>query len=87
MPLRRSPVELRPLRSFLNGAFWFFSNPGVTQMTKLFSIIRNFSSNEDGATMVEYGLMLALIAVVCLSAVTTVGTGAQTMFNSIAASL
>jgi pilus assembly protein Flp/PilA len=37
--------------------------------------------------MVEYGLMLALIAVICLVAVTSVGTGANNMFNSVSASL
>ena len=41
----------------------------------------------SGGTMVEYGLMLALIAVICLTAVTTVGTGAKGMFSSVGASL
>ncbi len=30
----------------------------------------NFFKDEEGATMVEYGLMVALIAVVCIAAVT-----------------
>ena len=37
--------------------------------------------DEEGATMVEYALMLALIAVVCIGAVTAVGTTAKTKFN------
>ncbi len=53
-------------------------------MTKL---IQNLWKDEDGATMVEYGLMLALIAVVCIAAVASVGTAANGKFTSIAASL
>jgi pilus assembly protein Flp/PilA len=46
-----------------------------------------FLRNEEGATMVEYGLMLALIAVVCIAAVTVVGTQASGIFSTIASSL
>jgi pilus assembly protein Flp/PilA len=56
-------------------------------MSKLLASVKSFVREEEGATMVEYGLMLALIAVICLTAVTSVGTGARTMFNSISASL
>ena len=56
-------------------------------MTKFIAVAKKFVRDEQGATMVEYGLMLALIAVICLGAVTTVGTGARTMFNSVSASL
>jgi Flp pilus assembly pilin Flp len=35
--------------------------------------IRNFFKDESGATMVEYGLMIALIAVVCIGIITTLG--------------
>ena len=44
--------------------------------------LRNFIKNEDGATMVEYALMLALIAIVCIVAVTTIGTEANTVFGT-----
>ena len=49
--------------------------------------IKRFFRKEDGATMVEYGLMLALIAIVCILVVTNVGTGASSVFSKIAASL
>lgn len=49
-------------------------------------LIQSFK-DEEGATMVEYGLMLALIAVVCLTAVTLLGTNVNTMFNTIAGAL
>jgi pilus assembly protein Flp/PilA len=56
-------------------------------MANFVTAAKNFVKGEEGATMVEYGLMLALIAVICLTAVTSVGTGAKTMFTSVAASL
>jgi pilus assembly protein Flp/PilA len=57
-------------------------------MSKLFAATKKFFvRKEEGATMVEYGLMLALIAAVCLVAVKLLGTNASTMFNSIAGSL
>jgi pilus assembly protein Flp/PilA len=40
--------------------------------------IRNFFKDDSGATMVEYGLMVALIAVVCIGIVTTLGTNLKT---------
>ncbi|MGN6082310.1 Flp family type IVb pilin [Trinickia sp.] len=44
---------------------------------------QRFMRDEDGATMVEYALMLALIAVVCIVAVAAIGTGANGMFTTI----
>jgi pilus assembly protein Flp/PilA len=56
-------------------------------MTKIASIARSFVRDEDGATMIEYGLMVALIAVVCIGAVTLLGTGANATFRRAAAAL
>ena len=42
---------------------------------------------DEGATMVEYGLMLALIAVVCIVAVGLIGTRANIMFTAISNAL
>lgn len=53
-------------------------------MSKFFS---RFVRNEDGATMVEYGLMVALIAVACITAVTALGTSIQGIFGEIGGSL
>ena len=47
-------------------------------------MIKRFLKDEEGATMVEYALMLALIAAVCILAVTAIGTNAQNLFNTIA---
>lgn len=49
--------------------------------------MRNVLVSEDGPTAVEYAVMLALIVVVCLVAITAVGTNASTTFNNVAGSL
>lgn len=46
--------------------------------------IKSMLRDEEGATMVEYGLMLALIAVVCITAVALIGTHLSTLFNGVA---
>jgi pilus assembly protein Flp/PilA len=43
----------------------------------------NFLKNEDGPTAVEYAVMLALIIVVCIGAITTLGQNANTTFGSV----
>jgi pilus assembly protein Flp/PilA len=50
-------------------------------MTKALASLR---SNEEGATAVEYGLMVALIAIVIIVAVTAIGTNLDTLFQSVA---
>jgi pilus assembly protein Flp/PilA len=43
----------------------------------------NFIKGEDGPTAVEYAVMLALIIVVCITAVTTLGSNANKTFTSV----
>jgi pilus assembly protein Flp/PilA len=50
----------------------------------MLNTLKNFIRDDEGATMVEYGLMVALIAVVCIVAVTTIGTHLSTMFTNTA---
>lgn len=50
-------------------------------MIQLRSMIRQFIRNEEAATMVEYALMLALIAIVCIAAVEIIGTSARDVFT------
>ncbi len=40
-----------------------------------------FVKNEDGPTAVEYAVMLALIIVVCITAITTLGTVTNNTFS------
>ena len=46
--------------------------------------LRTLVRNEAGASLVEYGLLLALIAVVCLAAVTFIGQHTQSTLSSTA---
>jgi pilus assembly protein Flp/PilA len=48
------------------------------------NFVKTFLSNESGATAIEYGLIAALIAVVVITAVTTVGTNLKGTFNNVA---
>ena len=46
-----------------------------------------FVAREDGPTAVEYAVMLALIIIVCLTAIQNIGTRANATFQSVAAKL
>lgn len=48
---------------------------------------RRFLVSEDGPTAVEYAVMLALIIIVCLTAISAVGTQASTTFQNVATEL
>ena len=43
--------------------------------------VRRFLSREDGPTAVEYAVMLALIIVVCIAAIATLGSNANSTFS------
>ena len=45
--------------------------------------LKKFRRSEEGATMVEYGIMVALIAVVCIVAVGLLGTEINGVFTAI----
>ena len=47
----------------------------------------NFLKREDGPTAVEYAVMLALIIVVCIAAITTLGGNANSTFSGVANSI
>ena len=49
--------------------------------------IRNFFKDEVGASAVEYGLLVALIAVVIIAAVTSLGTAISGKFDSAATAI
>ena len=46
--------------------------------------VQRFLKSEDGPTAVEYAVMLALIVVVCLGAITSIGSNANDTFTSVA---
>ena len=49
-------------------------------MRKLARYVTDFVRREDGPTAVEYGVMLALIIVVCITALTTLGGNANATY-------
>jgi pilus assembly protein Flp/PilA len=50
-------------------------------------LINRFRRDEQGAALAEYGLLVALIAVVCIVAVTTLGTNISQIFSKIASAI
>ncbi len=57
---------------------------GIRLMKRL---LRDVLRSESGATMVEYGIMVALIAAVCIVIIGTLGGQVQTAFNTVSAQL
>jgi pilus assembly protein Flp/PilA len=54
-------------------------------MLKTFATrVIEFLKREDGPTAVEYAIMLALIVVVCIAAITTLGSNANSVFGNVA---
>jgi len=49
--------------------------------------VKHFLSDESGPTAVEYAVMLALIVVVCLTAISSIGTKSNTTFTRVANSI
>jgi pilus assembly protein Flp/PilA len=47
----------------------------------------DFLKKEEGPTAVEYAVMLALIIVVCLVAITSLGTSANLTFGNVASAI
>jgi pilus assembly protein Flp/PilA len=56
-------------------------------MKNLMNSVVNFLQREDGPTAVEYAVMLALIIVVCITAITAIGTNANKTFQNVADNL
>jgi pilus assembly protein Flp/PilA len=59
-----------------------FINEAVLRM-----LARMQSRDEEGQGLAEYGLILALIAVVCITALTALGEGVETKLNEVTAGL
>jgi pilus assembly protein Flp/PilA len=56
-------------------------------LSRLIRLKAMFRNSESGATAVEYGLMVALIAIVIIVAVTLLGTSLSSLFNTAATSV
>ena len=56
-------------------------------MKRLIDKAKDFVSGDDGATAIEYGLLAALVAVVIIGAITSIGTGLEKTFDSVTTKL
>ncbi|HEV3386638.1 MAG TPA: Flp family type IVb pilin [Gemmata sp.] len=56
-------------------------------MYRLFKSAVLFIKNEDGPTAVEYAVMLSLIIVVCIAAITTLGSNANAAFSFVGSTI
>jgi len=56
-------------------------------MAKFVNWVKKFVREEEGPTMVEYGLMVALVAVIALVGATALGVSVNAVFSSIAATI
>jgi len=55
-------------------------------MLKISNMIRRFASEEEGAALAEYGILVAFIAIVAITAVTFFGSKISSKFSSLATS-
>ena len=51
------------------------------------TVIWKLANDQDGAALVEYGMLVGLIAVICIVAVTNTGTKISKLFQRVAATL
>jgi pilus assembly protein Flp/PilA len=58
-----------------------------TQWDVLATWIRSHVNQERGASLVEYALLVALIAVVCIAAVSLLGSSASTKFSALGSAI
>lgn len=67
----------------------FNSCPGCNLLgaKNMKNLIVRFGNDESGATAIEYGLLAALIAVVMITAVTTLGSNLSKVFSNIATNI
>ena len=56
-------------------------------MTQIVQFVRSLRRREDGQDLLEYALLVALIALVCVGAVTAAGVKVGAVFNAIAAAI
>jgi pilus assembly protein Flp/PilA len=52
-------------------------------LSRFTKTVADFLVKEDGPTAVEYAVMLALIIVVCIAAITTLGNNAKSTFTNV----
>ena len=56
-------------------------------MVRFGELVRSMATDQEGATLVEYGILVALIAAVCIGIITTIGGQIQTGFANASAGM
>ena len=87
MAMAQAPPTMEPLPAKAGHPHKERQNTMIEFVINYLKLRLGVEDGEKGAALVEYGLLVALIAVVCLLAVTAVGTGVRDTFNGIVGSL
>src|SRR4029077_15967310 len=66
---------------------FLWTGKGIAMLSRFSEALVHFLKREDGPTAVEYAVMLALIIVVCIAAITSLGTNANATFTSVSTTL
>jgi pilus assembly protein Flp/PilA len=67
----------------LGGDNFLWTGKASDMVTRISRFVADFIEREDGPTAVEYAVMLALIIVVCVSAITALGSNANATFTGV----
>jgi pilus assembly protein Flp/PilA len=59
----------------------------TTAARRVLEVARRLMENEDGASLIEYGMLVMLVALLCIVAVQTIGSKVSNGFNSVNAGL
>ena len=59
----------------------------LTEDPSMKNFVIHFFEDESGPSAIEYGLIAALISVVCIAAMTAIGTNLKGTYNAVAAAL
>ncbi|MGA9060133.1 MAG: Flp family type IVb pilin [Terracidiphilus sp.] len=56
-------------------------------LLKLYVVFRDLKNCEEGQDLVEYALLVSLIALVCIAGISSIATAVNTAFNAVSSSL
>jgi pilus assembly protein Flp/PilA len=87
-----SPFDTRDdVKSAVEGGFQPIPENTVqrrgTPMTKLFAATKKLVREEEGASLAEYGLLLALIALICIAGMTVLGGNINSLFTVVSSTV
>jgi len=60
---------------------------GKPAMARFLIAVNRFGRDEEGASLIEYGLMLALVTIVCIAGMTVLGSKINNFFSSLSTTI